>query len=255
MPGAVFHITARTQGRVDWFDPWMKNYVREAMAIVQPHTDAKLRAFVVMSNHLHLVLQQGNAPLCSFMQPLLTRVALAVKRRNECDGHVFGRTYWDCFCDDIAYLTALIDYIHANPVRAGLCSTPAEWPWSSYANYADPSAEMRPVVEPFSPLGIDHVSLVSNAPFPVAPAPKAAMDLRDLMMLTLRDTVGDDLSLHNLYLMRGRFATDIRRRMIARAGAAGYPGAAIARFLGVSEATVSKVIRSAGITRPRLIGV
>ena len=70
MPGAVFHITARTQGRVDYFDPRMRDHIREAMATVQQHTDAKLRAFVIMSNHMHVVLQQGVAPLATFMMTL-----------------------------------------------------------------------------------------------------------------------------------------------------------------------------------------
>ena len=248
MPGAVFHITARTQGRVDYFDPRMRDHIREAMATVQQHTDAKLRAFVIMSNHMHVVLQQGVAPLATFMQPLLTRVALAVKRQTQCDGHVFGRTYWDGVCDDVVYLTSLIQYIHANPVRAGLCHRPCDWPWSSYLNYADGCAATLPVVEPFSPLGAvasNNAALSTEAPT------RTAIDLRDLMMFTLRQLVGDELTLHELHMLRGRDAAAIRRRLIVRAGEAGYAGATIARFLGVSEATVSKTVRGANLPRPR----
>src|SRR5688572_25540692 len=115
LPGMVFHLTARTQGREKWFDAPTMDCICEAMATVQQHTDAKLRAFVIMSNHLHLMLQQGRDPLAAFMQPLLTRVALTVRRRYDVEGHVFGRTYWDCACQDAEYLLTLVNYIHANP--------------------------------------------------------------------------------------------------------------------------------------------
>lgn len=45
--------------------------------------------------------------------------------------HVWMREYWDRFIRDDAHLRATIDYIHRNPVKAGLCREPSDWPWSS----------------------------------------------------------------------------------------------------------------------------
>ena len=41
------------------------------------------------------------------------------------------REYWDRFIRDDDHLRATIDYIHRNPVKAGLCREPRDWPWSS----------------------------------------------------------------------------------------------------------------------------
>ncbi|EAR23463.1 hypothetical protein NB231_16623 [Nitrococcus mobilis Nb-231] len=41
------------------------------------------------------------------------------------------RDYWNRFVRDQEHLDAVIAYIHANPVAAGLCPRPDDWPWSS----------------------------------------------------------------------------------------------------------------------------
>jgi REP element-mobilizing transposase RayT len=251
LPGMVFHLTARTQGREKWFDAPTMDCICEAMAIVQQHTDAKLRAFVIMSNHLHLMLQQGRDPLAAFMQPLLTRVALTVRRRYDVGGHIFGRTYWDGACQDADYLLTLANYIHANPVRAGLCPSPGDWAWSSHGVYFDAPLRSRPVVEPL--LGGD-TSRVFDVVHPTSlETPPARLDLRDLLLFTLRENAGTAITLEELLVMRGREATRLRRLMIVRAAEAGYPGSVIARALRLSESAVSKVVRAGKLARPRLM--
>jgi hypothetical protein len=72
-------------------------------------------------------------------------------------------------------------------------------------------------------------------------------------MLALRQSIADDdLTLNDLRCMRGRTASQIRRRLIRRAAEAGYRGSLIANALGVSESMVSKVVRAGNICRPRL---
>ncbi len=44
---------------------------------------------------------------------------------------IWHREYWDRFIRDDRHLRQAIDYIHMNPVKAGLVATPEEWPFSS----------------------------------------------------------------------------------------------------------------------------
>ena len=44
---------------------------------------------------------------------------------------VWMREYWDRFIRDEKHLAAAIEYIHENPVKAGLCRHAVDWPWSS----------------------------------------------------------------------------------------------------------------------------
>ncbi len=253
MPGAIFHLTARTQGKEHWFDAAMRDFIHEAMAHVQRQTDAKLRAYAIMSNHLHVLLQQGLAPISAFMQPLLCRTALAVKRKYGVDGHVFSRRFWDGVCVDEAQVFAVVDYIHGNPVRAGLCAELTAWPWTSHASYAHPHTPRLPLVEPISDAASFCFFPNSDAALPTQAPALTKLDLRDLLMLALRQSIADDdLTLNDLRCMRGRTASQIRRRLIRRAAEAGYRGSLIANALGVSESMVSKVVRAGNICRPRL---
>jgi REP element-mobilizing transposase RayT len=43
------------------------------------------------------------------------------------------REYWDRYIRDAEHYQKVVDYIHQNPVRAGLCRAPEAWPWSSAA--------------------------------------------------------------------------------------------------------------------------
>ena len=44
---------------------------------------------------------------------------------------VWDREYWDRFIRDERHLYAAREYIHNNPVKAGLVRCPEEWEWSS----------------------------------------------------------------------------------------------------------------------------
>lgn len=102
-------------------------------------------AYAVMPNHLHLLVVHGSAPLWRFMQPLLRRIALLVQRTHKRRGHVFERRYRDHICLDASYARNVIAYIHLNPVRAGLCSDPGDYEWTSHKAYssdADGNSDM-----------------------------------------------------------------------------------------------------------------
>jgi REP element-mobilizing transposase RayT len=134
-PGTVFHITTRTQGKVHWFTDRIKARILESCASAFAKSDALLLAYAVMCNHIHLVLQQGEEPLWRILQPLLGRVALAVKASNEIEGHVFARRFRDSQCLSPDYVRNAIAYTHLNGVDAGLAEDPAGYAWTSHGAY------------------------------------------------------------------------------------------------------------------------
>jgi REP element-mobilizing transposase RayT len=134
LPGAVFHLTARVQNR----EPLLRGleaHVVELMQRACRRSDARLVAYAVMPNHLHLVLLQGQRPLADYMQPLLCRTALLVQRRLRREGHIFERRFRDVACHDVEYFRNAVAYVHLNPVRAGICSDVSDYPWTSHAAY------------------------------------------------------------------------------------------------------------------------
>jgi hypothetical protein len=54
------------------------------------------------------------------------------------------REYRDRYIRDDTHLRAVVAYIHDNPVKAGLCTTPASWPWSSAKRLPPPHGNAEP---------------------------------------------------------------------------------------------------------------
>lgn len=104
----------------------------ERLRRIEGETGARVVAYCLMGNHFHFAIQVGPVPLAMVMQRLLAGYAMRFNRRHERTGHLFEARYKANVCLDDRYLLGLINYIHMNPVRAGLVSSPKDWPWSSY---------------------------------------------------------------------------------------------------------------------------
>jgi REP element-mobilizing transposase RayT len=136
-PGAIFHLTARTLDRERTFTPALRTRAIAVIASTVPRSGARLLAVAIMSNHLHLVVQQGNPPLQDLMQPTLRRLAHLIQRARGVEGPVFWRPYGCTPCFDPDHARNAIAYVHLNPVRASLCADPADYPWTSHRLYAE----------------------------------------------------------------------------------------------------------------------
>ena len=105
------------------------------LPVVLPRSQVRLLAVAIMSNHLHLVVQQGRRKIEKLMQPLLLRLALRVHRTHGLQGPVFWRPYLCEPCHDPRHARNAIVYVHLNAVRAGICREPERYPWTSHGLY------------------------------------------------------------------------------------------------------------------------
>ena len=98
----------------------------------------RLLAWVVMPNHVHVLFQPMEgwtmarivASWKSFTGRRLSSL-LPESPRSNAVHRVWHREYWDRFIRDERHLHAAREYIHNNPVKAGLVRCPEEWEWSS----------------------------------------------------------------------------------------------------------------------------
>ena len=138
--GVMSHITQRASGTDRLFhedDDYLEMLAR-LKQVTQAH-DIELIAFVLMPNHVHLLLRQNEANLQDAMRELFSRYAWRHNKKYERKGHLFGSRYRQAVCLDEAYAITVSLYIHLNPVRAGLADQPRDYRWSSCRLFTDSS--------------------------------------------------------------------------------------------------------------------
>ncbi len=92
----------------------------------------ELHAYVVMANHVHLLLQP-RAPLARITRVLKGFTAREANRILARTGQRFwqGESFDRWVVRNAAELERITSYIERNPVSAGLVAKPDDWPWSS----------------------------------------------------------------------------------------------------------------------------
>ena len=99
--------------------------------------DCQIHAYVLMTNHTHLLVTPGSArsiPLV--MQAIGRSYVQMLNKKYDRTGTLWEGRYKASLVQSDAYLMACHKYIELNPVRAGLVSTPGEYPYSSFAHNA-----------------------------------------------------------------------------------------------------------------------
>lgn len=133
--GAFYHVIAR--GNNHAFVLQQEQDKKEYLLLVDKYIKkygARLYAYVIMDNHIHLLIQVGDEPLSKLMQLIQQTYTAYYNRKYKHSGHVFEQRYKAILCDKDAYLLSLIRYIHQNPLRAGICDL--DYLWSSHQEYA-----------------------------------------------------------------------------------------------------------------------
>ncbi|WP_321971489.1 transposase [Paratractidigestivibacter sp.] len=94
-----------------------------------------VRAYCLMSNHIHLLLEDHEGCLSEVMKATITSYALRFNKNNDHIGHVFQQRFKSQPVEDDGYLLQAVRYIHNNPAKAGICPAD-EYRWSSFREYA-----------------------------------------------------------------------------------------------------------------------
>ena len=89
-------------------------------------------AYCLMTTHYHLVVETPKGDLQVGMHRLNGTYAQYFNRRHRRKGHLFGDRYFSRLIERDEHALEAPRYVDLNPVRAGLCASPAEWKWSSY---------------------------------------------------------------------------------------------------------------------------
>ena len=93
----------------------------------------RVHSYCWMPTHYHLLLETCEPNLSAGMQRLNGVYAKSFNYAHGFEGHLFERRFRSIVVENEPQLWETARYVALNPVRAGLCGDPADWPWSSYA--------------------------------------------------------------------------------------------------------------------------
>ncbi len=94
-----------------------------------------LYAYVLMHNHVHLVIMDKEDKLSKVIQSLAISYALYFNKKYNRIGHVFYNRFKSKYVENLPYLLNIIRYIHFNPEKSGICQY-SKYYWSSYHEYS-----------------------------------------------------------------------------------------------------------------------
>ena len=107
---------------------------RAQLSALAERFECAVHAYVLMTNHVHLLLTPAEPDGVSrLMKHLGQRYVQYVNRRHGRTGTLWEGRFHSCIVQAEAYLLACQRYIELNPVRAGMVRDPADYRWSSYA--------------------------------------------------------------------------------------------------------------------------
>ncbi len=134
LPEVAHHLIQRGNNRqacfyanrdYELFLDWLQEYATE--------TDCRVHAYVLMSNHVHLLVTPMTASgVGSMMKRLGQRYVQYVNRTYRRSGSLWEGRFRSCLVQGSRYTLACYKYIELNPIRASMVLHPAEYRWSSY---------------------------------------------------------------------------------------------------------------------------
>jgi putative transposase len=127
--GGIYHVYSRGSNRqaLFRFDADRLDFLSCFERVAKRHHLA-CYAYCLMPNHFHLVVETPDGRLSEAMKALNGRYALRFNRRYGCDAHLFKNRFGAVSQETTEQFHWTLRYAVRNPVDAGLCADPGEWP-------------------------------------------------------------------------------------------------------------------------------
>ena len=129
----------------------------QEVILAEDGKSCRLISWVIMPNHAHLLLRPSEGhSLSQIMQSMKSVTSHRINKLLGRKGAVWQPDYFDRYIRDEEHFVRTLHYIVNNPVKAGLCSAPEEWPYSSSNKTQVPSSALDGTRTPSSALSAKH---------------------------------------------------------------------------------------------------
>jgi putative transposase len=194
-------------------------------------------AYVLMTNHFHLLIETPEANLSRGMQWLAGAYAMWFNRRHGRSGHLFQGRFHSFLIDRDEYFAEVLRYVVLNPVRAKLVAHPADYRWSSYRatagltatpEWLDTSAALAAFATARGSAEIEYAAFVC-----------AAIESEERLW---------DRAVHGIYLGAPEWIQRMKKQVESRIRSTDHPKAHRAVGRPRMPAVIDAVARAAGTT-------
>jgi putative transposase len=157
-----FFVTTNLALNVSPLNPSERGLILQILGSQRCRGDFFLFGYVVMPTHLHLLIAPHNKDLVEIMRDLKSRSGFEITRGRGAHGAIWQERYFDTILRRVRNFWQKLEYIHRNPVEAGLAKNQEDWEWSSYQHYVKKGEQ---------PISIDPAEFSSDPDHFLWPAP------------------------------------------------------------------------------------
>ena len=138
VPGCSHHVIQRGNNRqACFFEEQDYAFYLDKLREAAEKYEVAIHAFVLMTNHVHLLATPSDQyGISKMMQSLGRRYLGYINATYKRTGTLWEGRYKSTLVDNEHYLLVVSRYIELNPVRASMVDHPSEYPWSSYRGNA-----------------------------------------------------------------------------------------------------------------------
>jgi putative transposase len=135
--GLIYHAFNRGNNRTPvFFETGDYLAFLDSLGQTKERYPFRLFGYCLMGNHYHLVLQPGSGQSISrIIQSLTVAHTWRHHRQSSSSGHVWQGRFKSPVIEEDEHLLTVLRYVEANPLRAGMVSDLAAYPWSSYMEH------------------------------------------------------------------------------------------------------------------------
>jgi putative transposase len=132
-----YHINARTNDGhpfpCEISEAW--NIYCHALWFYSRIYQVRILAFVLMRNHFHLLLVTPNGNLSDFMKSFMKRTSDDIRAVHGVKNHLYGTRYYATLVGRQSYFQNVLKYVYQNPLRAGVCNSVLDYPYSTLPGF------------------------------------------------------------------------------------------------------------------------
>lgn len=133
-PFFPYHVTIRCNNK-EWFDvpmPKVWEFCQYSLSLAFKKYPIRLHAFVLMTNHYHMLLSTPDSNLDKFMFEFNRTLSKLLRKQTGRINRIFGDRYHWCLIEKKQYWQNCLRYVYENPLRAGLESDLGHYPFSTF---------------------------------------------------------------------------------------------------------------------------